>query len=121
MPEEIQTEPIPDPNIITDPVIQSFVSLRLRTCADQWSRSYSDAKRMLIEWQVKGFDTDIADDADVKIALGLGTRPITGREAHDIIRTCQIIVAFCERAHPAFGGRTPLPSIIKVATHGAYA
>jgi hypothetical protein len=100
-----------------------FVNQRIRVAADQWSRSYWLAKRILQEWSDLELST-IPDDDTVIIDDGSGAdgrTPVTGMVVHDIVRTCQTIVAFCETANPNFGNRKPLPSITRAAVNGALA
>ena len=118
-----------------NPVDVSLVALvnRVRSCADQWSKSYSDAKRMLLEWEIKGYAATVPDDENTLVVAnmyGIQAEPITGRELHDIIRVCQVVVGFCENGNPLFANkneagetislRKPISAIVKVATNGAF-
>lgn len=106
----------------TNDVANAALVNRVRGCADQWSKSYSDAKRMLLEWSIKGYDKSILDDETLYSAnlYGVASEPVSGQDLHDILRVCQVVVAFCEGKHPLFSDRKPISAIVKVATNGAF-
>lgn len=119
------------PNELANVSLVSLVA-RVRSCADQWSKSYSDAKKMLLEWEIKGYAATVADDDTLYSAnlYGVAAEPVSGRDLHDIIRVCQVVVGFCENGNPMFANkneanevtslRKPIGAIIKVATNGAF-
>lgn len=118
-------------NTAPSPSLVALIT-RVRATADQWSKSYSDAKRMLLEWEIKGYATTVPDDDTLfEVNMyGVAAEPISGRDLHDIIRVCTVVVNFCETPNPLFTNkneagevvslRKPISAIVKVATQGAF-
>jgi hypothetical protein len=100
---------------VTDPEVIIFSNTRARVMADIRERDYNTAKRFKLEWDTRGLNAKIPNDATVipDQAATDGRKIITGADLYNLYNRCTDIITDFEATSNA-----KLNQVVKISVNG---